>query len=51
MASVHSYYNIMCGLIGKQDIIKEEPVEDTRFKDVKEIVDNLKQILQGYWRI
>ncbi|HID26121.1 MAG TPA: hypothetical protein EYP23_06660 [Thermoplasmata archaeon] len=50
-SSVRSYYNIMCGLIGRKDVIREEPVEDTRFNAVKETVGNLKQILQGYWRI
>jgi acetoin utilization protein AcuC len=50
-ASVLSYYNIMCGLLGKKEYIKEEEVLDKKISEVDELVKQLKQILTPYWKL
>jgi len=48
-ASVKSYYNVMCGLLEKDDYLEEKEIEDKKFDEVKELVLELKKILSVYW--
>ncbi|HEC82186.1 MAG TPA: histone deacetylase family protein [Thermoplasmatales archaeon] len=50
-ASIYAYYNIMCGLMNKNDTIKEEKLRDTRLNETKNVVEELKQIISRYWEI
>ena len=50
-ASIYAYYNIMCGLMKKNDIINEKTVRDVRLDETKKTVNELKQTMSCYWRI
>jgi acetoin utilization protein AcuC len=50
-ACITSYYNIVCGLLGRTDYIKEEETVDDMTDVVKALVSNLKTILAKYWDI
>jgi len=47
--SVQSYYNVMCGLLGREDYIKEDEIPDPRVTEVDRLVFELKGILNPYW--
>jgi len=47
--SVQSYYNVMCGLLGKKDYIKEDEIPDPREREVNSLVSELKGLLSPYW--
>ena len=49
MASVYAYYNIMCGLLQKKDIITEDELPDPNQTAVHQIVHKLQTILAPYW--
>ena len=49
IACVKSYYNIFCGLIGKQDFLKEAEIPDTSPVAVHHVVSQLKRALGEYW--
>ena len=46
-----SYYNIICGLLGKVDFMKEEDTPDFKAEQVKNLVNELKKVLADYWDI
>ncbi|MDH7517824.1 MAG: hypothetical protein QHH19_05720 [Candidatus Thermoplasmatota archaeon] len=48
-ASVQSYYNVMCGLLGREDYIKEEDIPDPRVREVDGLISELKGLLRPYW--
>jgi len=48
-ASVISYYNIMCGLLGRDDYIKEEELPENKTEKVEQLISELKTILATYW--
>jgi len=48
-ASVKSYYNIMCGLLDKNEYLREEEIKDIRKKEVEELIIKLKKNLSKYW--
>jgi acetoin utilization protein AcuC len=49
--SVQSYYNIMCGLVSREDYIKEKDIPDTKIEEVEKLVSELKNILHPYWKL
>jgi len=49
-ASVSSYYNVFCGLLGKDDYLKEEETDDAKKEVVKTLVSELKKTLADYWK-
>ncbi len=50
-ACIKSYYNIFCGLLGKQDYLEEEDIPDADPDGVKNIVSQLKYSLREYWNL
>ncbi len=50
-ACIKSYYNVICGLLGKQDYLEEAEIPDTDPEAVKQVVSQLKQSLREYWSI
>jgi len=50
-ACIKSYYNIFCGLVGKQDYLEEEDIPDTDPEGVRTIVSRLKRSLGEYWNL
>jgi len=48
-ASIKSYYNIMCGLLGRKDIIIEEDNSDKKAEGVGQLVFELKKLLAPHW--
>lgn len=50
-ACIMSYYNVICGLLGKVDFIKEEEISEYKAEQVKNLVDELKKNLADYWDI
>ena len=48
-ASIKSYYNIMCGLLGRKDIVIEKDIPDKKAEDVEQLVVELKKLLAPYW--
>lgn len=50
-ASVISYHNIVCGLVGVEDIIEEEEIPDTKVETTRERIKELKRALSPYWNI
>jgi len=48
-ASIKSYYNIMCGLLGRKDIIMEEEIPDKKAEVVEQLVFELKKLLVPHW--
>ena len=50
-ASVYSYYNIMCGLLGKKDYLKEEEIENINAAEIEQLVDKLKKNLSSWWNL
>lgn len=51
VASVQSYYNIMCGLIGRKNYIKEKEIADTKVEEVDGLVSELKSLLRSHWKL
>jgi acetoin utilization deacetylase AcuC-like enzyme len=49
--SVQSYYNILCGLVSREDYIKEKDIPDTKIEEVEKLVSELKNILHPYWKL
>lgn len=49
IASVTSYYNIMCGLIGRKEYIKEKDLPDTHTLYIEKLVNELIKHLEYYW--
>jgi len=47
--SVVSYYNIMCGLLNKNNFISEKEVVDKNYELTIELVKKIKSILKPYW--
>ncbi|DAC73372.1 MAG TPA: hypothetical protein DSN98_00370 [Thermoplasmata archaeon] len=50
-ACIKSYYNIICGVLGKQDYLEEADIPDTDPEGVKNIVSQLKRFLGDYWNL
>ena len=50
-ASIKSYYNIMCGILGRKDIITEEDIPDKKAEGVEQLVFELKKLLAPYWNL
>jgi len=50
-ASIKSYYNIMCGLLGRKDIIMEKNIQDKKAEDVEQLVVELKKLLAPFWEL
>lgn len=48
-ASVTSYYNIMCGLLGRTDYIREEEIPGRWVEQVEQLVSELKSRLVSHW--
>lgn len=48
-SSVKSYYNVVCGLLNKNDFIKEKEIMENQTDDVKERVEYLIKNLSSYW--
>ena len=48
-SSIKSYYNIMCGLLGRKDIVIEKDIQDKKAEDVEQLVVELKKLLVPYW--
>jgi acetoin utilization protein AcuC len=49
-ASVISDYNIMCGLLGRKDFIEEKEIHDRKHNLAKQLVSQLKDLLNPYWQ-
>lgn len=49
--SVKSYYNIMCGLLGRIDYLKEKDISDKKILEVEKLVIELEKILSPYWKL
>ena len=50
-ASIYSYYNIMCGLLGKKDYLKEEEIKDINAAEIEQLVNKLKKHLSSWWNL
>lgn len=50
-ASIKSYYNIMCGLLGRKDIVIEKNIQDMKSEDVEQLVVKLKKLLAPFWEL
>ncbi len=50
-ACLISYYNIICGLLDKDQYIKEEEIPDYKAEHVKNLVNELKKKLADYWQL
>jgi len=48
-ASVRSYYNIMCGLLGRKEYFQEPARVDRNTEEVMQVVAELKQLLTAHW--
>jgi len=48
-ASVKSYYNLVCGLLGKREHITENEIADPNSQEVKALVNRIKTILKDHW--
>jgi len=48
-SSVQSYYNVMCGLLGREDYIKEDEIPDQKVGEVEGLISELKGLLRPYW--
>jgi acetoin utilization protein AcuC len=51
VACIKSYFNVFCGLLGKQEYLNEEDIPDTYPEAVNQIVSQLKASLGEYWDI
>lgn len=49
ISSIKSYYNIMCGLAEREDIINEEEIRDVNFSKTRKTTKELMEILSSYW--
>ena len=49
--SVKSYYNIMCGLLGRKDYLREKEIPDKKILEVEKLVIELEKILSSYWNL
>ncbi|PNX45637.1 MAG: hypothetical protein BV457_09180 [Thermoplasmata archaeon M9B1D] len=50
-SSLISYYNIMCGILNKNEFIKEEEIPDMRYETVMSNVSELKRKISPYWNL
>ena len=50
-SSLISYYNIMCGILNKNEFIKEEGIPDMRYETVMSNVSELKRKISHYWNL
>jgi acetoin utilization deacetylase AcuC-like enzyme len=50
-ACIQSYYNVICGLLGKKEYLEEEEISDTNPEAVELVVRQLKQHLSEYWNL
>jgi hypothetical protein len=41
----------MCGLLGRDDYIKEDEILDSKTKEVEKLVSDLKNLLSPYWEL
>ena len=48
-ASLISYYNIICGFLNKNSYIPEEPRSDLRENHVRNLVNEIINILESHW--
>lgn len=51
LSCIISYYNVICGLLGKIDYIKEDESIDYNAEQTKNLVNKLKLMLSDYWDI
>lgn len=51
IACIKSYYNIFCGLLGRQEYLEEEEIPDADPEGVRTIVTRLKRSLGEYWTL
>ena len=49
ISSVQCYYNLMCGLMGRTDYIKEKNIPDMKTEEVEGRITDLKKLLAPYW--
>jgi len=50
-SSVYSYYNIMSGLLGKKQYVKEEEKKQINQKEIELLVKQLKNIISSWWKL
>ncbi len=50
-ACILSYYNVICGLLEKDNYIKEEETLNHKTEQVKNLVNELKKMLSDYWNL
>jgi len=50
-ASVISYYNIMCGLLGKEEYMQEKDIPDKGVDKVENLISELKKLLMPHWSL
>jgi len=50
-ASIISYYNIMCGLLDREDYVTEKNMPDKKNPEIKLLLSELKKLLAMYWEI
>lgn len=46
---IKSYYNVFCGLLGKQEFLEEPEIPDTDPAAVHQAISELKRSLSDYW--
>jgi acetoin utilization protein AcuC len=51
VACIKSYYNVFCGLLGKQEYLEEEDIPDSDPEAVKQVVSQLKHSLSEFWAL
>ena len=48
-ASVICYYDLLCGFLGRSDVIMEDEIPDDHQSHVKQLISDLKQYLRVRW--
>jgi acetoin utilization protein AcuC len=51
VSCIKSYYNVFCGLLGKQEYLNEEDIPDADPETVQQVVSQLKTSLGEYWNL
>jgi len=49
--SIISYHNITCGILEKENYIREKELKDENFEKVKKIVNKLKNRIEKHWEL
>ena len=51
VACIKSYYNVLSGLLLKQEYLEEEEIPDSDPGAVRNVISQLKQTLREFWSL